>query len=334
MTLQDYATHTYPAIREADFRQTMEQVVEPYLNERRMAAFLPRPDQHRVYTERYLPDAPAVGTVLISHGFTESCSKYHEMIYYFLQQQYAVVALDHRDHGRSRAVIDDAIPTRATRMTVFQDYVDDLQAVVEEYLNALPQPHLLYAHSMGGAIAATYLEQHPETFDRAVLNAPMLHIQSGGLPKWLAKAVSGALCALGKGDDFLPGQPKFSPDLPYESSCGNSPARYAYYLDLQKRRVELQSAGCSNRWANECLKACDRLLRPENCAKVQIPVLLFQAERDTLVEPWAQRDFIARIKNGTLLVVPGQRHEIHLGTDEVLPLYWGTIFDFFGQASR
>ena len=55
-------------------------------------------------------------------------------------------------------------------------------------VNSGEQKLFLFAHSMGGAIGADFLEEYPEYFNSAILSAPMfqvntgicfLHIQSG-----------------------------------------------------------------------------------------------------------------------------------------------------------
>lgn len=43
---------------------------------------------------------------------------------------------------------------------------------------------------MGGAIGVRYLEEFPLTFDAAILSAPMLGMNTGKYPKWLAKVTA------------------------------------------------------------------------------------------------------------------------------------------------
>ena len=67
----------------------------------------------------------------------------------------------------------------------------------------------LFAHSMGGGIAAAMLERYPNIVDRAVLSSPMIEANMG-LPTWLAATVCGALADAGKGKRMAPGQHGFT----------------------------------------------------------------------------------------------------------------------------
>lgn len=326
MKLTELKLTPYPVIPSEGYAAVMEEQVEPYLAAHRQSVMLRRSKSPDLYGELYRPDEPCRGTVLISHGFTESCLKYHEAIAYFLQNHYAVVMAEYRGHGFSRSEPGGEQPTHVRR---FHDYVNDLHHTVEHILLPhFPRPYFLYAHSMGGGIGATYLERHPDVFDRAILTAPMLEIDRGGMSKRAAKGLTGILCLLGRGKRFLPGQHPFSKTPDFEESSASSRARYDYYFARQCAIPELQNGGSSNRWAHTCLEACDELLKPKNCKKVTAPVLLFQAELDRLVLPGAQETFIRRIPRGTLVVVPESKHELYRAGDAILPLYWDAIFRF------
>ena len=113
--------------------------------------------------------------IVISHGFTECMPKYYEMIYYFAKAGYSVYMVEHRGHGFSeRSVSDMSMVT----VNSFDDYVSDLDMFIREIVMKREgrRPLYLYGHSMGGAIAALYLEKHPEVFTKAVLSSPMIEM--------------------------------------------------------------------------------------------------------------------------------------------------------------
>ena len=68
--------------------------------------------------------------------------------------------------------------------------------------------------------------------------------------------------------------------------------------------------------------------------KVKTPVLLFQAGKDTLVTPGAQKEFIKRIPDGQLVVVPDIRHEIYRAPNSVLQPYLEMIFEFYDSGEK
>jgi lysophospholipase len=60
-------------------------------------------------------------------------------------------------------------------------------------------PHVLIAHSMGGAIALLCLHNQPDLFDAAILSAPMLGLLTGKAPPTLLRAVTGPARLAGLG---------------------------------------------------------------------------------------------------------------------------------------
>ncbi len=269
---------------------------------------------------------------MISHGFSESCVKYREIIYYFLREGYNVCIPDHRNHGQSRDSLSENPGACATHIDRFRDYVDDFDEVVEGVLKKeLSGPYYLFAHSMGGAIAALYVEQHPDTFSKVILNAPMFEINRGGLPYVAAKAAARILCLLGKRKDFLPGQHAFSSRENFENSAATSYPRYLCYFSQQRVSPHLQNGGSSCGWALEAFSADEKLLKKKNCAKVKMPVLLFRAEHDTYVLPGGQDRFIGSVPDGRIIFVPDAKHEIYLSKDEVLKYYLAAIMEFLAR---
>ena len=132
------------------------------------------------------------GTVLISHGFTEFAAKYKEMAWYFLLAGFSVCILEHRGHGYSaRDVRNDQI----VYIDTWHRYVADLAKCARTIARpmAADKPLVLFAHSMGGGIAAAMLERYPNIVDKAVLSSPMIEANLH-TPNWLAALVCGAAC--------------------------------------------------------------------------------------------------------------------------------------------
>ena len=71
------------------------------------------------------------------------------------------------------------------------------------------------------------------------------------------------------------------------------------------------------------------MISPGQAKKVQVPVLVFQAQLDSLVKPGAQEKFVRRIADGRLMVAKGVRHEIYRAPNDVLEAYLEEIFRFF-----
>lgn len=320
----------HPIIPSKDYEETMNTVVLPLLSKYRRPFTRQTSDGHIVYGEMYSrPESR--GSIMISHGFTESRVKYREMIYYFLEEGYNVCVLDHRGHGNSRDIVREKPGEAPTHVERFQNYVDDFDVVVRAVFQEMPKPWFLFAHSMGGAIGALYAQQHPEVFDKIVFSAPMFEINRGGAPYLAVKLTAEVLCLMGKGEEFLPGQGKFSGTEDFSNSASSCEERYRYYFNQQIADTRLQSSGSSCRWTAEAFRATESLLKVKNCKKVAAKVLLFQADKDDFVLPTGQERFVEAIPNSKLIFVPGSKHEIYMSKDDTLEIYLTALFDFLAD---
>lgn len=305
-------------IPEQSLAETMQTAVEPYL-----AGLCTKGKLNSGLYYEYFQLPAAKGTVVISHGFTEASVKFHELIYYLLRAGFDCAVLDHRGHGFS---VRETAEKNLVHITDFEQYVRDLHELVHTVVVPGTAPMYLYGHSMGGCIAARYLEAYPADFKKAVLNAPMLGLQTGGLPEWLCLAIFSVPILLGRGDRRVFFHGEFQPDPPFETDCATSRARFDYYQSLRRQEPALQTSAASYSWAREAIRAGRRALAEAD--QIQAPVLLFQAETDTLVTAQAQADFIRRVKNGRLVRVPGSKHEIYRSENTVLAGYWKELLSF------
>ena len=312
-------------VPEETYAQVMRGEVEPWLESLREQGRL----RDELYYELFpLPDAKA--TVVISHGSTESCEKYHEMIYYFLQHGYSCAIMDHRGHGHS--VRDGRSGKGTVHISRFQKYVRDFHRFVHEEVIPMADgtPLYLFAHSMGGGIAALYLEQYPEDFDKAVLSSPMLGLDTGSLPAWAGSAADRLMSLVGQGGRKLWFQGKFDPEVAFEDEACTSFARFRYYQDIRCAEPDYQLSGNSYRWTGEAIRATEKARK--NVSSIRIPVLVFQAEKDGFVSPNAQVEFVCRLKQGRLIHVSGSKHEIYRSENEVLQGYLKEVFRFYDRS--
>lgn len=335
--LQESRIH---CLSEENFEQEMDTVVEPFLqgickNGRMRTERLTGQEEGRMqeapkdglYYELYLQEK-AKGTIVISYGFTESCLKYHELIYYFYQQGYQVAIMDHRGHGNSvREVEDETV----IYIDLFSRYVKDLHRFVQTVVKPAAQgkPLYLYAHSMGGCIGAFYLEQYPRDFARAVLNAPMLGLNLGGCPDWAARIICDMKVIRGEGKERLLTHGPFDPEEPFAEASASSCARHSYYLKQRRENPAYQTSSASYYWGREAINAGRFVICQKQVQKITVPVLLFRAGLETLVHAGAQEKFISQLKNGRMVEVPGVKHEIYRAPNEVLAPYLEEIFRFY-----
>ena len=186
-------------IREAQYEKLMKKVVEPGLAAMREEIDMPLSAGGTLHCEIY-NRYDARKAVVIVHGYTECAEKFRELAWYFVQSGFSVFAMDQRGHGKSVREVEDLSVTHVDR---FSDYLRDL----EEFMDKIVKPRThgqklcLFGHSMGGAVAAFALIEHPEWFSRAVLNAPMIAPITRPLPRLGAWAMGQMYCLMGKGKE-------------------------------------------------------------------------------------------------------------------------------------
>ncbi|MBT8152196.1 MAG: lysophospholipase, partial [Gammaproteobacteria bacterium] len=132
------------------------------------------PDGATIYYQVWKPEN-ARALILLAHGFAEHSGRYREFAEFFNRHGYAVAALDHPGHGRSDGT-PGFIPRFDDYLTVFESF----RALIAEQNPGLPM--ILVGHSMGGLIAANYLQQAQQHFCACVLSGPA--IKSDVEPPW------------------------------------------------------------------------------------------------------------------------------------------------------
>lgn len=323
-------------ISENGYKERMDSEVVPFLQSIvEKGTFASNIGNHRIYYEIYdIEDEK--GSVVLLHGFTEFIQKYREIIYYFTQAGYDVYMAEHYGHGYSER--DELTEGNLSKVAVdeFSVYVDDAFQFITDVVNKKRdrnKPFILFGHSMGGGIGTRLLEKYPSVFDAAILSSPMIEIETGATPEWIAKFFAGSANAFGAGGDYIFGHYDYTPeDLFEDPSCpASSYERYKYALELRAENEYYQMYGATWSWLNASIDATKKMVEQEEAQKVRIPVLLFQAENDSLVRSGGQLEFAAKAYNVNVVYCPGAHHEIFNSPDEIAYAYWVTIFDFLDE---
>lgn len=322
-------------VSESEYNDKMDNTVVPYLNNIVQTGYFVGQNNVNIYYEKYVvPNSKA--SIVISHGFTEYTGRYKELIYYFIKKGYSVYILDHRGHGHS-----GNLGTKdSTELNVdsFEYYVLDFKTFLDNIV--LPSKNkneklLLYAHSMGGCIGALFLEQFPQYFNAAILNSPMLEINTGNVPSFIAKPLADIMNFFGLGNNYVFGQGKYTGEDDFANCGTSSKVRYEYARNkLLNQDQYAQRGGASFHWLQEAFNATKEATNKDNASEVKIPVVLFQAENDTYVGKNGQIEFAKYAGNCTLVPVSGSKHEIYRENDSILPGYLNNVFNFYDKQSN
>lgn len=312
---------------EEAFEEAMENKIKPWVREHVKDGFLETSDGTKIHYVYGLHEKER-GAIVISHGFCEFIKKYDEVMYYFYQMGYSVFMHEHRGHGYSDRVVEDL---DKVYVKDYQEYVKDM----DEFIDAIVKKKsvtgrlFLFAHSMGGCIAANYLEAYPDCFQAAVLSSPMLQMNFKKTPEWVVSLLALWSQIMKKDYEYIPGHHGFRRQPSFATSSCLSKLRYDYTFNHRLSDEHYTTCGSTYGWARASMKGVKRAIR--NGKKVKTPILLFQAGLDSLVKPKGQIRFVAKTPQTKLVVYDESKHEIYSASDEIRRDYFERIFAFLGK---
>jgi len=317
-------------LEKQDYKEKMETVVEPYLEERKTELWFERQEGKKIYCAQYLVKNPR-GVVVISHGFTENAEKYKEIIYYFLKRSYHVYLPEHCGHGRSYRLLDDYSLVHIDRAG---RYVNDFVYVSKKIKEKHKKLHMyLFSHSMGGGIGAATLSVCPYLYKKAVLSSPMIRIKVGKMPWRELKHVIQLFCKAGFEEKKVVGKKPVDGAKLMERSSSSFREQRQYYEEKRAENPMFQANSPSYGWARATIDLYD-YLQLVAYKRIKTPILLFQAESDHLVSRKEQLRFILKLRSEGLLTaklvkVPGSKHEVFNSKRSIARIYWNKVFRFF-----
>ncbi len=312
---------------EKDYIYRMETVVRDFLKKNVRHGYFRSYDNARIHYYA-IKHEDEKGVIVISHGFCEFFYKYHEMSYYFYELGYSVYFIDHRGHGYSQRMTSD---TSKVYIQSYKQYVDDLKCFMDKIVTrcSTSDNYILFAHSMGGAIGAMFLEMYPQYFKRAVLSSPLMKMKFKNLPYGIIYVVIKLAVLFGLEKEYAPGQYAFDGINIFEKSSSMSRKRYNYMFEARKCHRSFQTYGGTYAWTKASVMATRYIIR--HAKNVKIPVLLCQAGCDSLVDSKGQNIFSKKSQNTTLKRFTYSKHEIFNATGSIRKRYYKEVFSFIKQ---
>jgi acylglycerol lipase len=241
----------------------------------------------RIQHRTWLPAGPPIGALVIAHGFAEHGGRYAHVAARLVAEGVAVRAADHRGHGLSEG--------KRTSVVRFDDYVDDLTAVVEQARQEWPARRvILLGHSMGGLIALRLAVRATVPLDGLVVSAP------AACPREVSKLtllVGRALSRLAPNTGVL--------RLPLNRISRDAAVVDAYNHDPLVFRTPIRA-----RLGAEMLTAMERV--DAGLPGLRTPLLVMQGTADGLVDPGCGPHVFERAGSAdkTLKMYDGLWHEI------------------------
>ncbi|MFM5699785.1 alpha/beta fold hydrolase [Aeromonas veronii] len=324
-------TNTYQLTSEADVPSLYQQTLPDFWRQHAVEGEFKGKDG---VTIRYaaLRQEKVDRAILIVNGRVESYLKYQELAWDLWRQGYSLYLIDHRGQGMSGRMLNDL---QKGYVDQFDDYVVDLKQFHDQIIMAdQPAKLFLLAHSMGGAISARYLERWPDDIKAAVLSSPMLGINLGGLPKWLAKGLASTIGTVGGwlGEPpYGPGQGAYQDHGFAYNELTHSQPRYQAFRQIYEQHPQIKLGGATAHWIYQGITGADAAIA--DAGAIKTPLLVLQAGNDSVVDNAAQDRFctIARCEGGKPLRIEGAWHELFIESDDKRQPALTAMVDFFAR---
>lgn len=265
------------------------------------------------------------GTAVIFPGRTEFAEKYGRVVRRLVERGLSVLVIDWRGQGMS-----DRHPANPMlgHIEDFRTYQLDVAALLD--LDArleLPGPHYLVAHSMGGCIGLRTLLERSD-FCGAVFSAPMWHLQMRAATRELTAKMTRLANLIGLGGRLMPGtrpQPT-AIAIGFDGNSLTSDADvFAWCLGQIVAHPHLSLGGPSMQWTYAALEEMARLYV---APLPRVPMLVMLGSDETVVSSSIIRNQVAKMVEGSLLELPGARHETFMESPEVQDAIWRRIDEF------
>jgi len=280
---------------------------------------------------------PNTSTILISQGRCESYLKYKETLYELHEQGYQIFILDHRGQGLSERLLEDSHKGYVDK---FDDYAEDLY----QFTNTIIKPQLgdtklyLLGHSMGCAIALRMFQLYPNIINKAALLSPMIAINTGFIPYFLASIIVG----LGKKVNqlfskhpwYFLGQRLYKAKPFDDNLLTQCTIRYKAIYDLYSKENKIQLGGVTIHWLVEALKAERNIFT--HLAKINTQLCVLQASSDKVVSNKKQTLFCQKLHQMSPeliakkpIIIKNAHHELLFEKDKIRAESIDKVLQFF-----
>lgn len=222
------------------------------------------------------------GSMLFLPGRGDHYEKYLETLQYFADAGWRVTAIDWRGQGGSGRFLDDS---QVGHIDDFSTWVSDLRFFWKKWTAEKPGPHVVLAHSMGGHLAMRALVEKAISPDAVAMSAPMLGIQTGGLPLGVNHAFAKLMCMIGRGEVAawkVSEKPLSSMNL-RGRILTHDDERYGDELAWWNIRPEVKLGPPSWHWIERAIASIRMLDEPGRLESVTTPILLLATTADQLV---------------------------------------------------
>jgi lysophospholipase len=245
------------------------------------------------------------GSLLFAGGRGDFVEKYLEAFAYWRGRGWSVSSFDWRGQGKSKGTIV------AGHLGSFDILAEDLAALVEEWRAGTPGPHVIVGHSMGGHMLLRLLVERRPAIAAAILTAPMIDVNSGPIPRRIARLIAAAASRIGFAQRPLWGAPlaRAPSGSKRQQALTNCLERYEDELSWWEREGDFAPSPPTFGWLRAGYRSA-RFFTKRRLARVDLPILLVGVEQDRLVSADAIRSAAAALPGAELAMFDECAHEI------------------------
>jgi lysophospholipase len=253
----------------------------------------------------------ARGSLIFAGGRGDFIEKYLEAFAHWHDRGWNLTAFDWRGQGGSQG--------SGFAFDSFDVLVGDLAALLADWLGATPGPHVAVGHSMGGHLLLRTIVDNKPALDAAVLVAPMILVNSGPIPSWLAPGLADTMSRLGfRNMPMWKTPPALQrPGSQRQKLLTGSRQRYEDEAWWWEKHPAWNLGAPTWGWTRAAYRSAAAAFTAERLGQVDLPVLLLGADRDRLVSPAEIRRVARQLANAELEMFPVSGHEILREADPV-----------------
>ena len=125
--------------------------------------------KNRIHVRKCLPDCPPRAVIQIEHGIAEHINRYDDFACFLAENGFVVVGDDHLGHGQT--ITDPADLGFFADSDGWNYVVKDMDKLRDLMHREYPDlPYIFFGHSMGSFLTRTYLIEHPDKYDAAIIS--------------------------------------------------------------------------------------------------------------------------------------------------------------------
>lgn len=258
--------------------------------------FFPAPDGWPI--RRYRLGTGARGRMLLMGGRGDMIEKYLEVIHHWAERGWEVTTFDWRGQGGSGRLTAD---NECGHIDDFGRWITDLDALAADWRRDYDGPRVMIGHSMGGHLLLRALAEGMPQPDAMVAVAPMLGLNTGPLPRWLAANIADTMCRIGRATQCAwKQQDSERHRLIRQKRLTHDPDRYADELWWRDHHRDISVGPPSWNWIAQAFASTAALEKGGALRTITCPTLVLATHADELVSTPDIQRIVATLPHAAL----------------------------------